>query len=259
MSTVHNSRDRASGGAAGRALRIAMWSGPRNVSTALMRSFGNRSDTTVCDEPLYAHYLKVTGLPHPGAAEVIERHDSDWRRVATWLTGPVPEGKRVFYQKHMGHHLLPEIERGWLWELGHCFLIREPREMLVSLDAKLPDPRLEDTGLPQQVELFEEVRRRTGRTPPVVDARDLLADPRAMLALLCERLGLGFEGSMLRWPPGPRATDGVWAKHWYESVERSNGFAPPRSKAGTVPDRLRPLLARCAEPYGLLHVERLQP
>ncbi|HEX6984335.1 MAG TPA: hypothetical protein VF170_03110, partial [Planctomycetaceae bacterium] len=139
-------------------LRLAVWSGPRNISTAMMRSWGNRSDTVVVDEPLYAHYLKVTRLPHPGADEVLAHHESDWRKVAEFLTGPVPGGKRIFYQKHMAHHLLPEIGRDWLSRLTHVFLIRDPKEMLTSLMKVLPEPRVEDTGLPQQVELFERVR-----------------------------------------------------------------------------------------------------
>jgi hypothetical protein len=239
-------------------LRLAMWSGPRNLSTALMRSFESRRDALVCDEPLYAHYLKVTKLPHPGADEVIARHERDWRAVARFLTGPVPEGTRVFYQKHMSHHLLPEIGRDWLWQLEHCFLIRDPAEVLPSLDAVYRDPRLEDTGLPQQVELFEEVRRRTGRVPPVVDARDLLADPRAMLSRLCEGVGLDFRESMLSWQPGPRATDGVWAKHWYAGVERSTGFELWKKKDVRVPERLRPLLERCRGLYDILHAHRLR-
>src|SRR5256714_224645 len=138
-------------------VRIAMWSGPRNISTALMRSWGNRPDTVVCDEPLYAHYLLRTHAPHPGAAEVIACHESDWQKVVACLTGPIPDGKAIFYQKHMCHHLLPDIDRSWLDQVTNCFLIREPREMLNSLAKHLPNPTLEDTGLPQQVELFDTV------------------------------------------------------------------------------------------------------
>src|SRR5688572_18712403 len=130
-------------------LRIAMWSGPRNISTAMMRSWGNRPDTIVCDEPLYAHYLQQTQLPHPGSTEVIEHHESDWRKVVQWLTGPLPPGKSIFYQKHMSHHLLPNIELDWIAQLSNCFLIRDPKEMLASLVEFIPQPTLADTGLPQ--------------------------------------------------------------------------------------------------------------
>jgi hypothetical protein len=238
-------------------LRIAMWSGPRNISTALMRAWGSRADTFVCDEPLYAHYLVRTRLPHPGADEVIARHETDWRKVVTWLTGPVPEGKRIFYQKQMTHHLLPEIDRRWLAELQHCFLIREPREMLTSLRHFIPQPRLEDTGLPQQLEIFEAERRRLGRTPPVVDARDVLQSPRAMLAALCGALDVPFDEAMLRWQPGPRETDGVWAKHWYGQVEKTTTFGPYRTKDEPVPAELNALLAECEALYTELHRQRI--
>jgi hypothetical protein len=240
-----------------RVVRIAMWSGPRNISTALMRSWGSRPDTAVCDEPLYAHYLLRTGLAHPGADEVIAHHQTDWRRVVESLRGPVPEGRAIFYQKHMAHHLLPEIELEWLDGLTSCFLIREPRAMIVSLAKFIAVPALEQTGLPQQVTLFERVRERTGRVPPVVDARDVLTDPRRLLSRLCGRLGVPFMEEMLSWAPGPRATDGIWARHWYGEVERSTGFAPCQPRDEPVPDRLRPLLEECEPLYERLHGHRL--
>ena len=238
-------------------LRIAMWSGPRSISTALMRSWGNRSDTFVCDEPLYAHYLARTGKDHPGVDEVLASQEQDWRKVVSWLTGPVPDGKAIFYQKHMAHHLLPGIDRGWLADVTNCFLIRDPREMLTSLAHKLDDPVLEDTGLPQQVEIFEQVREREGRVPPVIDSKDVLTDPEGVLDALCRALGVPFTRDMLCWPPGRRETDGVWAKYWYESVEASTGFAPYRPKPDPVPDRLKGLHERCVEYYRLLAAHRL--
>src|SRR5690606_21513580 len=159
-------------------VRIAMWSGPRNVSTALLRSWGNRPDTVVCDEPFYGHYLLVTGAPHPGAERVIASQETDWRRVAETLPGALPAGKRPFYQKHMARHLVDGMEGEWLDALEHGFLMRHPRDMLASLDAKLPRPKLLDTGLPQQVRLFRRVTNATGDPPPVIDSRDLLANPR---------------------------------------------------------------------------------
>ena len=239
-------------------IRIAMWSGPRNISTAMMRAWGSRVDTAVCDEPLYAHYLLRTGVAHPGRDEVIAAHESDWRKVAELLTGPAPQGRRIFYQKHMSHHLLPEIDRGWLAGLTHAFLIRDPREMLTSLIKVTPHPRLEDTGLPQQVELVEFVRRQTGRTPPIVDARDVLTDPRGTLSMLCERLGVPFDEAMLSWPPGPRATDGVWAKHWYAAVEKSTGFEPYRVKTEETAAEHSTLLRECEELYTRLHDVRIR-
>lgn len=238
-------------------IRIAMWSGPRNISTAMLRAWGSRPDTAVHDEPLYAHYLKVTGIPHPGAEEVIRAGEPDWRKAVAGLVGPVPEGKPIYYQKHMAHHLLPEIERDWLPALTHAFLIREPREMLTSLIKNLPQPTLSDTGLPQQVELFESERNRTGRTPAVLDARDVLEDPRGALSRLCGALGVPFTEAMLSWEPGPRATDGIWAKYWYAAVERSTGFQPYAPKADALPPELSDLLARCEALYETLYAHRL--
>ncbi len=238
-------------------LRLAMWSGPRNISTALMRSFGNRPDTVVCDEPFYACYLAATKAPHPGAEEVVRSLPTDWRRVAAFLTGPIPEGKSVFYQKHMAHHLLPEIERGWIFELEHAFVIRDPREMLLSLSKVTPRPGLADTGLPQQIELFEEVRHATGRPPPVLDAKDVLSDPRRVLSRLCEHLGLEFREEMLSWPSGPRSTDGVWAKHWYGDVLRSTGFEVWRPRPGELAPELARVHAACLPLYEALARYRL--
>ncbi len=240
------------------AIRIAVWSGPRNISTALMRSWGNRPDTFVCDEPLYAHYLAARpDIDHPGREEVIAAHKTDWRKVVAWLTGPVPHGRRIFYQKHMAHHLLPEIDRGWLDHLTHAFLIRDPREMLTSLLRKYPRAGLDDTGLPQQVELFRRMRDATGRTPAVVDARDVLENPRRTLGLLCEALGVPFDEAMLSWPPGRRETDGVWARYWYDAVEKSTGFEPYRPKSEPVPPSHQPMLDTCMQLYGELHAARL--
>jgi hypothetical protein len=241
--------------------RIAMWSGPRNISTAMMRAWENRPDTFVTDEPFYAHYLAATGLDHPGREEVIASQEQDWRKVAARLTGEVPDGKHVWYQKHMAHHLLPDMEREgeWLSSLEPCFLIRDPAEMLTSLLHFLPEPTLADTGLPQQVALFERVSARTGRTPPVLDARDVLTDPEAMLRRLCAELDLPFTEAMLSWPPGRRPTDGVWAKHWYAAVEQTTTFQPYRPKHDPFPSHLRALLADCTPLYDQLHALRLSP
>lgn len=238
-------------------LRIAMWSGPRNVSTALMRAFGSRPDTVVCDEPLYAHYLKTTGLPHPLAARIVREHEADWRKVVAWLTGPLPEGKSVFYQKHMAHHLTPDVDRAWLDELENVFLIREPRAMLTSLLEKLDDPGLLDTALPQQVELFERQRDRTGETPVVIDSRELLTDPPAILARLCEHVGLAYSSDMLSWEPGLHPSDGVWAEYWYGNALASTGFAPYRAKHASVPPAKEELAQQCDELYARLAPYRL--
>lgn len=238
-------------------LRVAMWSGPRNISTALMRSWGQRRDTVVCDEPLYAHYLQSTGVNHPGADEVVASHETNWRTVVAGLTGEIPDGKALYYQKHMAHHLLPEIDRDWLAALENCFLIRHPREMLPSLAAKISQPVLADTGLSQQVEIFRSCHEHSGTIPPVVDSRDVLSDPARMLRVLCQRLEIDFDDAMLSWPPGPRSTDGVWAKYWYDVVEKSTSFELYRPKTNPLPAALTSLHDECLPYYDELHKHRL--
>ena len=243
----------------GEVLRLAMWSGPRNVSTAFMRAWGNRDDTLVVDEPFYAHYLDSTGLDHPGRDEVLAAHERDWRRVVTALLAPVPEGVEILYQKQMSHHLLPHMGREWLGSMTHAFLIRDPKPMLASLGEKLGDFDLLATGLPQQVEIFDHVVRSTGRLPPVVDSADLLAAPGPMLNALCAALEVEFSPRMLSWPPGPRATDGVWAKHWYERVERSTGFEPQAtSEPAVLAGRLAEIEQQCRPLYEKLRGHSLR-
>ena len=232
-----------------------MWSGPRNVSTAFMRSWGNREDTVVVDEPFYAHYLQVTGLDHPGRDEIIASQPTDWREVARMLHGPVPNGLSIHYQKQMAHHLLPDMGREWLDGLTHAFLIRDPRPMIASLAEKLADFDIDATGLPQQVEIFEHVIERKGVAPPVVDSADLLARPEPVLRALCAALGVPFSDRMLWWPAGPRTTDGVWARHWYERVEKSTGFESPPAEGRRVDlsPRADLIEARCRPLYERLH------
>lgn len=239
-------------------LRLAMWSGPRNISTAMMRSFGNRNDSVVCDEPFYAHYLHVTQKDHPGKDEVIAAGETDWRKVVAWLTGPIPDGKRLFYQKQMTHHLLPHIERDWLAKVTNCFLIRHPRDVLTSYIKIVPNPSDEDTGFPQQLEIFNWLRRHGGTTPLVIDSVEILNEPRGTLGLLCDALGLDFQESMLSWAPGLRPTDGVWAKHWYKEVETTTGFRPYKPKPDQVPDSLSDLYDRCLASYETLYEYRLR-
>jgi len=244
-------------------LRIAMWSGPRNISTAMMRSWGNRADTAVVDEPLYAFYLQATGKKHPVAKEVIVAGETDWRKVVATLTTAVPPSghkgpSHIFYQKLMTHHLLPEVERDWLNGLTNCFLIRDPAEVIASYLKKNDDPELEDLGFVQQAEIFEWVRERSKTIPPVIDARDVLQDPERLLRLLCRAVGVEFDPAMLSWPPGLRETDGIWAKHWYGEVANSTGFGPYRELPAEVPKRLRQIEARCRESYDALFQHRLR-
>ena len=235
-----------------------MWSGPRNISTAMMRAWGNRPDTLVVDEPFYACYLNATGKKHPGADEVIATGETDWRKVVTRLTGPISDGKRIFYQKQMTHHLLPEVDREWLAGVTHCFLIRDPREVISSYVKKREDPELEDLGFVQQAEIFDWVCKRTNAIPPVVNAKDVLENSERMLRLLCDAVGIEFSELMLSWPPGLRETDGVWAKYWYGEVAKSTSFEPYRPRRDEVPKHLLEIHKRCRECYDRLYEYRLR-
>jgi Sulfotransferase domain len=239
--------------------RIAMWSGPRNISTAMMRSFGNRPDTVAVDEPLYAHYLDVTGIDHPARDEVIASQSRDWREVTAWLTGPIPDGRSVWYQKHMTHHLIPEVGLGWLSGVTSAFLIREPAAVVASYAKVRGEPTLEDLGLPQQLDLFRRCADLAGEAPAVVDAGDVRRDPRGVLTQLCAAVGIPFDEAMLAWPPGPRPEDGVWAPHWYAAVEASTGFEPYVARDPDVPAHLLGLLERCQPYYDELAPHRLLP
>jgi hypothetical protein len=228
-------------------LRIAMWSGPRNLSTALMRSFGNRPDCAVVDEPFYAAFLALSGADHPMRAEILAHHETDWRTVAAELAGPAPGGKAVFYQKHMTHHMLPAIGRDFMRACRNVFLIRRPARVLASYARKREAVGFEDLGFAEQDLLFTEAAGIEGAAPPVIDADALLARPEPVLRGLCERLGIGFTPAMLAWPKGRRATDGIWASHWYDAVERSEGFGAPSPEPTLDDDGLRRIAER-AEP-----------
>ena len=224
-------------------VRIAMWSGPRNISSAMMRAFENRPDTSVSDEPLYAHYLRASGLHHPGRDAILASQPTEWKTVVRSLTGPIPGRASVWYQKHMTHHMLPMVGRAWLSRVRNCFLIRDPHEVLASYVKRRPEVTIEDLGFPQQAALFDHVCDHLGRVPPVLDARDVLENPRRALTALCDAIGVPFSEAMLRWPAGPRDTDGVWANHWYDAVFGSTGFAPYRPRPRDYP----PALAHVAE------------
>jgi len=201
-----------------------MWSGPRNISTALMRAWENRPDSKVVDEPLYAYYLDRTGLNHPVREQVIAAGEPDWRRVVAELTGP--QDVAVYYQKHMTHHLIPELPREWIRELDNVLLIRDPAEVVASYVRSRADVVAEDIGLVQQTELYDQL----GADVPVIDSADFLQDPEGYLRWLCDRFDLPFTDRMLSWPAGPRDSDGVWAPYWYDAVIASTGFEPYRPR-----------------------------
>ncbi|HET6528529.1 MAG TPA: sulfotransferase family protein [Balneolaceae bacterium] len=233
-------------------LRLSVWSGPRNVSTALMYSFRQRPDTKVFDEPLYGHYLKTFGVKHPGYKEVMKSMDCDGKSVIENILLAPLNGKSVFFFKNMAHHLRDLNDLGFLDELTNVLLTRAPREMLPSLAKKLPEPSLSDTGLVEQIQLLEQIKK-SGKKPVVLDARELLLNPESVLHQLCERLDIPFDQGMLQWPAGPKPEDGIWAKYWYENVHASTKFKPYRPKTRPFPKKLRPLLEKCKPLYDRLY------
>lgn len=216
-------------------MKIAMWSGPRNISTAMMRSWENRPDCAVFDEPLYAAWLAASGADHPGRDKVIAAGQTDWRRVVAELTGPNPEGQPLWYQKHMCHHLIKGMDWNWISRLTNVFLIRRPEAVVLSYSRArgTEDITADDIGLPLQVELFEWLSR-NGQQPLVIDSDRFLASPERHLQALCRQLDIDFCSDMLSWPAGPRPSDGVWAPYWYTSVWQSTGFGPPRTDPVTL-------------------------
>ena len=239
-------------------LRVAMWSGPRNISTAMMRAWENRDDCVVSDEPLYAAYLAATGLDHPARDEVIAAGETDWRRVAQSLTGPIPGGRAVWYQKHMSHHLLPGMGHDWIHGLRNVLLIRDPAEVVASYIKSRATVTPEDIGLPQQGRLFDEIVERTGVAPPVLDAGDFLRAPEAHLRALCDWLGIAFSERMLHWPAGPRASDGIWAPYWYDAVWKSTGFEPWQAREVHLDGDAERVAEACRPVFERLYAQRLR-
>ena len=238
-------------------LRIAMWSGPRNISTAMMRAWENRGDCAVTDEPLYAAFLAASGIDHPGREDVIAAGETDVLKVVASLLGPVPGGKPVWYQKHMAHHLLPATPREWIPALTNLLLIRDPGEVVFSYIKSRTSVTPEDIGLPQQTDLYDAIAAATGKPPPVIDAGDFLRAPEAYLRALCAMFGIEFTPRMLEWPAGRRASDGIWGKYWYAAVERSTGFEPWRPREVRLDEPAARVVEVCLPHYRRLHAVRM--
>lgn len=229
---------------------ISLWSGPRNVSTALMYSFAQLNDVTVIDEPLYAHYLSKTDVTHPGDQEVLETMEHDGTKVLRTIIEQ-EENKPILFLKNMAHHWI-ELDDRWLHKFENVFLIRNPEEMLPSLIHQLPHPTLRDTALKTQVDLFEKLTS-NGHSPMIVDSKNLLLNPKEILSNLCSHLDISYSPSMLTWPKGARKEDGIWAKYWYHNVHKSEGFSPYSVKNEPFPSSLRPLLEECRPYYNYLY------
>jgi hypothetical protein len=237
-------------------LRIAMWSGPRNISTAMMRAWENRGDCAVSDEPLYAAFLSDTRLDHPGRDEVIAAGETDYKTVVSGLLGNAPGNRDIWYQKHMTHHLLANYARDWIPKLTNILLIRDPAEVVASYVKSRATVTPEDIGIPQQRLLYDEIAQATGNTPPIIDAGDFLRAPEEYLRAICDLLQIEFTNRMLHWPPGRRASDGVWAPYWYAAVEASTGFEPWRARENALTDEAAEVAENCRPDYDFLYEKR---
>ena len=236
-------------------VRVAMWSGPRNISTAIMRAWENRPDTVVVDEPFYAAYLLRTGVDHPDRDAVIASQPTDPAQVVASLMAPLPAGARIQYSKQMTHHLADDMDLGWTDDFRNVLLIRDPREVVASYVRSRDACEPEDIGVLQQ----ERLLATWPQTPPVIDAGDFLRDPEGHLRWLCDWLGIGFTERMLSWPPGPRDSDGVWAPHWYHAVWRSTGFDPWRPRHVELSEHEARVAQTCRPAYDRMHASRLRP
>lgn len=233
-----------------------MWSGPRNLSTAMMYSFGARRDFAVMDEPFYAAYLTRTGLDHPMRDAIIASQSTDPDEVAAQLTGPIPDGRPHFYQKHMTQHMITGIPRGWMNKVRHVFLIRHPARVVASFGAKYDNPTLADIGFSQQTELFDKLILQ-GDAPVIIDSADIRRAPEVMLRRLCDALDLEFDPAMLHWPAGGHLSDGVWASHWYAAVHASTGFAPAEGAAPDLTGAAGALVEQAMPHYRRLEAHKL--
>jgi len=234
---------------------IAMWSGPRNLSTAMMRSFGARADFTVIDEPFFAPFLKQSGKAHPGREETLAAHECCPKKVAELCAEET--NTPYCFQKHMPHHMLEGFPMEWATQkkdnaAKHFFLIREPARVIASYAKGRETFELDDLGYAPQRKLWEALGR-----PPVIDSMDILRWPRTMLSQLCHAIDIPFDTAMLSWEAGPRDTDGAWAPYWYKSVENSSGFTQPPETTPIVPPQYQDMLKACEEDYFAMEARKL--
>lgn len=238
--------------------RIVMWSGPRNLSTAMMRSFASRADTGVVDEPFYAAYLAATGIDHPMREEIIASGETDWRRVAEACAAE-PVDPPVRYEKHMTHHMIDGVGLDWMRGAAIAFLIRDPGAVAASYAAKREEITAADIGNARQAEIFDIVAQMLGAPPPVIDAADVRAAPEPVLRKLCAALGIPWDPAMLSWPAGPHPSDGIWGRHWYAAVNGSTTFAPPEHAPPALPPRLAEVAEQARPYYERLARHRITP
>lgn len=235
-----------------------MWSGPRNISTAMMRSFDSRSDCAVTDEPFYGAFLKQTGQPQPMAKEIIASMDCDWQSVADAMRGPVPEKKPVWYQKHMPHHMVDDISIADFPDHKHAFLIRDPARVVASYVAKRVEVTPEDLGYERQVEYVDRAEQMSGKPATILDSADILRAPEAHLRALCDALEIAWDAAMLKWKTGGRDADGIWAKHWYNRVVDTTGFGASENTGQTLSDGQKSIADKCQKFYAILSAKRIK-
>ena len=236
---------------------IAMWSGPRNISTAMMRSFESRDDTVVIDEPFYAHFLHKTKFEHPGKKEILLSQDCNWDRVVDMITGPIPDDKAIWYQKHMAQHNLDGCNLEWIKKFNNCFLIRNPKYVIHSYSKEYIILNERQLGYIQQQKLIKKIEESTGETPPIFDADDILKNPKAMLEKICKSVGISFSKKMLKWDKGGRNSDGVWSKYWYKNVINTTGFKPYQKKKIKLEKEVLSLYEKCMVYYNIMYDKRL--
>ena len=236
---------------------IAMWSGPRNLSTALMRSFENRSDSFVSDEPFYPFYLYKTGHHHPMKDKIIESGQINYNQIIKSITGTIPHSKKIWYQKHMAHHILSGLDFNWIKKMNNCLLIRHPKDVILSYSKKNVIESIYQLGYLQQIEIYKMLAKEMGTPPIIIDAQDLLREPKKMLVEICKNLRITFDDKMLSWPQGVRKTDGIWGRHWYKQVEASTGFKPYVKTNRIIPSQYQDLYNECMEYYNFLYQNRI--
>lgn len=232
-------------------MRIAMWSGPRNLSTAMMYAFGNRADCVAWDEPFYAAYLAQTGVDHPMRQTILASQAPHFDAVVERLLAT--PAKPVQYLKLMTHHMVPEFPLDWAEGFTNIHLLRHPARVIASYAAKRDAITLDDIGFPQAARIHATL------PGPIIDSADIRAAPEAMLRKLCDAIDLPFDHAMLHWPAGPKPFDGAWAPHWYDAVHRSTGFASAEGPLPDVAPHHQPLLQEALPIYDALHSQRLRP
>jgi len=234
-------------------MKIAMWSGPRNISTALMRSFENRKDTFVSDEPFYAYFLKESGEDHPARKEILNEQSSDWATVSKILTGDIPNKKPIWYQKHMAHHIFKYSDLSWIKHVTNLFLVRDPKEVIVSYQKRFPLTSHLQLGYNQQVQIAKTIADFTGDFPIVINAKNVLMNPKKVIMMLCDIINIDFEEEMLSWPSGKRDSDGVWAPYWYSEVEKTTAFQPYSQKNVVLDSKWKDIYNSCMTDYEFLN------